>query len=63
MPRMFEAAQTIQKELPGVTFLVPVSLPDFKAVIADAMDAYGLNGRLVDKEHGESGDRCCRSGY
>ena len=53
MPRMFEAARTIQKEQPNVQFLVPASLPDFKAVIADAVDEYGLNGRLVDKDQGK----------
>lgn len=53
MPRMFEAARTIQKEQPDVTFLVPASLPDFKDVIADAIAEYGLNGQLVDKAQGQ----------
>lgn len=54
MPRMFEAAKTIQAALPGVKFLVPVSLPDFKAVVAAAIEDYGLNAQMVDKEAGQA---------
>ncbi len=53
MPRMFAAAQCIQQALPDVQFLVPLSLLDFKDVIAAAIDDYGLNARLVDKEDGQ----------
>ncbi len=52
MPRMFEAARTIQQALPDVKFLVPASLPDFRAVIAEAVAEYGLNAQLVDKAQG-----------
>ncbi len=53
MPRMFAAAQRIQQAQPGVEFLVPLSLPDFKAEIAEAIATYGLNARLVDKADGQ----------
>ncbi len=52
MPAMFEAAARIQAALPGTTFLIPVSLPDFKAEVAAAAKTYGLNARLVDKAEG-----------
>ncbi|MGB3298282.1 MAG: lipid-A-disaccharide synthase [Phormidesmis sp.] len=53
MPRMFEAARHIQQAKPGVKFLVPLSLPDFTEVVADAIDDYGLNAQLVDKADGQ----------
>ncbi len=53
MPRMFEAASKIQQEQ-DVKFLVPVSLPDFKELIAEAVDEYGLNARLLDKSKGQT---------
>lgn len=53
MPRMFAAAKIIQQQQPGVTFLVPVSLPDFKELIAAAASEYGLNARLVNKADGQ----------
>lgn len=53
MPRMFEAARRIQQAQPGITFLVPLSLPEFKAEVAAAVDAYGLNAQLVDKADGQ----------
>ena len=52
MPSMFEAAARIQAELPGIKFLIPVSIPDFKGEVAEAVDTYGLNARLVDKADG-----------
>ena len=52
MPVMFEAAARIQAALPGTTFLIPVSLADFKAEIAAAAKTYGLNAQLVDKADG-----------
>jgi lipid-A-disaccharide synthase len=54
MPRMFAAAKQIQQAQPSVKFLVPVSLPDFKTVVADAVEAYGLNAQLVDKADGQT---------
>ena len=52
MPVMFAAAAKIQAALPGTTFVVPVSLPDFEAEIAAAVETYGLKARLVDKAAG-----------
>jgi lipid-A-disaccharide synthase len=54
MPRMFAAAKQIQQAQPRVKFLVPVSLPDFKTVVADAVEAYGLNAQLVEKAEGQT---------
>ena len=54
MPPMFAAAQKIQAAQPGVKLLVPVSLPDFEAAIAQAVAEYGLNAQLVDKADGRS---------
>ena len=53
MPRMFEAARQIQQAQPGITFLVPLSLPEFEAEVAAAIAKYGLNGQLVDKADGQ----------
>ena len=52
MPNMFAAAAKIQAELPDTEFLIPVSIPDFKAAIATAIKTHGLNARLVDKANG-----------
>lgn len=54
MPVMFAAAQKMQTEQPEITFLVPVSLPDFKGVIAEAIAQSGLNARLIDKADGQN---------
>lgn len=53
MPVMFAAAQQMQAQQPDLTFLVPVSLPDFKGEIAQAIAQYGLNAKLVDKADGQ----------
>jgi lipid-A-disaccharide synthase len=53
MPRMFAAAKQIQQAQPGVTFLVPLSRPDFAATITDAIADYGLNARPIDKADGQ----------
>lgn len=53
MPVMFEAAARVQQQEPTVSFLIPVSLPDFEAEIALAASRYGLNARLVDKTNGQ----------
>lgn len=53
MPRMFAAAQQIQAQQPGVQFLVPASLPDFEAAIAQAISEYGLNAQLLSKADGQ----------
>lgn len=52
MPTMFAAAAKIQAELPDTQFFIPVSVPDFKGEIAEAVEAYGLNARLLDKADG-----------
>lgn len=58
MPRIFEAARQIQQaqlaDGSDVQFLVPMSRPDFKAIVADAVDQYGLNARLIDKADGQT---------
>ncbi len=53
MPVMFAAAQQMQAQQPDLTFLVPVSLPDFKGEIAQAIAQSGLNARLIDKASGQ----------
>ncbi|MGB3293004.1 MAG: lipid-A-disaccharide synthase [Phormidesmis sp.] len=53
MPVMFAAARKMQDQQPELTFLVPVSLPDFKGVVAEAIAQSGLNARLVDKADGQ----------
>ena len=53
MPVMFAAAQKMQAQQPDITFLVPVSLPDFKANIAQAIAQFNLNARLIDKASGQ----------
>ncbi|MEM6451255.1 MAG: lipid-A-disaccharide synthase [Cyanobacteria bacterium P01_D01_bin.105] len=52
MPRMFAAARKIQAAQPGVRFLVPVSLPDFEADVAQCIEEFGLNARLINKADG-----------
>ena len=52
MPRMFAAARNIQAAQPKVKFLIPVSLPDFEEDIADCVEEFGLNARLIDKADG-----------
>jgi len=52
MPRMFAAARSIQEAQPGTKFLIPVSLPDFEEEIADCVEEFGLNARLIDKADG-----------
>lgn len=54
LPSMFAAAAKIQAALPNTKFLIPVSIPDFKGTIADAVEEHGLNARLLDKADGES---------
>ncbi|MEL7350468.1 MAG: lipid-A-disaccharide synthase [Cyanobacteria bacterium P01_A01_bin.116] len=53
MPRMFAAARLIQEKQPGVKFLVPVSLPDFRGEINEAIAEFELNARLIDKADGQ----------
>ena len=53
MPVMFAAAQKVQSVAPQVKFLIPVSLPDFKGEIEEAVESYGLNARLMEKADGQ----------
>ena len=53
LPVMFAAAQKMQAQQPDITFLVPVSLPDFEANIAQAIAQFSLNARLIDKADGQ----------
>ena len=53
MPVMFEAAAYIQAKQPKVRFLIPVSLPDFRDEILEAVNTYELNARLLDKADGQ----------
>ena len=53
MPSMFAAAAKIQDALPNTKFLIPVSIPDFRGEVAEAVEEYGLNARLLDKADGE----------
>ena len=52
MPNMFAAARKIQETLPDVKFLIPLSLPDFEDEIAQCVEEFGLNARLIDKADG-----------
>jgi len=53
MPIMFAAARLIQEEQPGVKFLIPVSLPEFRGEINEAVTEFDLNARLVNKADGQ----------
>lgn len=53
MPVMFAAAKRIQAQQPETQFLVPVSLPDFRNDIDQAISDYGLNAKLIDKADGQ----------
>lgn len=53
MPVMFAAAARIQTQQPGVQFLIPMSLLDFKAEIALCANHYGLNAQLIEKNAGQ----------
>jgi lipid-A-disaccharide synthase len=48
LPVMFAAAQEVQRRLPQVQFLVPVSLPSYRDAITQAIADYGLNAQLID---------------
>ncbi|MBE9076299.1 lipid-A-disaccharide synthase [Romeria aff. gracilis LEGE 07310] len=50
LPVIFTAAQKIQDRLPAVKFLVPLSLPDFRDRIAQAIAEYGLTADLVETQ-------------
>ncbi len=53
MPVMFAAAANIQAQQPGVTFLVPVSLPEYRADISAAISQAGLNAQMIEKADGQ----------
>jgi lipid-A-disaccharide synthase len=47
MPVLLRAAQIIQAQCPGVTFLLPVSIPTLQASFERGLRDYGLQGRVV----------------
>jgi len=47
MPTIFEAAQTIQAKIPDVQFLIPLALEKYRQPIEQAIQAYGLQARLL----------------
>ncbi|WOD38523.1 lipid-A-disaccharide synthase [Nodosilinea sp. E11] len=47
MPVLLKAAQIIQAQCPGVTFLMPVSIAALQASFEAGLSQYGLNGRVI----------------
>lgn len=50
LPLVLQAAQIIQAQYPEVTFLLPVSSPEFKASFEQGLARYGLPGRVVSEQ-------------
>jgi lipid-A-disaccharide synthase len=48
LPVITEAASNIQRQIPGVKFLVPVALPQYRKTLEDAVNQGGLNAILID---------------
>jgi lipid-A-disaccharide synthase len=48
LPAIFGAAQQIQAKLPGVKFLIPLSLERYRSQILSAIAKYGLNAVIVE---------------
>ncbi|MEM9977153.1 MAG: lipid-A-disaccharide synthase [Cyanobacteria bacterium P01_D01_bin.2] len=49
LPVMFAAAQRLQAQLPQLQFLVPLARETFRAPLEQAIQTYGLTGRVVAK--------------
>jgi lipid-A-disaccharide synthase len=49
MPVLLQAAQIIQAQCPGVTFLLPVSIPALQASFERGLADHGLQGRVVSE--------------
>lgn len=50
LPVMCEAAQQIQKKLPDVHFLIPISLPHYRNAIQEKVSQYNLSVTLLEKQ-------------
>ncbi|MEO0405812.1 MAG: lipid-A-disaccharide synthase [Cyanobacteria bacterium P01_A01_bin.135] len=48
-PVMFETAARLQAQLPRVSFWVPVSLPEYRPLVAAALQRAGLKATLIDQ--------------
>ncbi len=48
LPVIFEAAQRIQAKIPGVQFLIPLSLEKYRAAITEAIEKYQLNAMICE---------------
>ena len=48
LPVMCEAAQQISQQIPGVKFLIPVSLPGYRGAITAAVSKYQLPAQILD---------------
>ena len=48
LPVMCEAAQQIYQQIPGVKFLIPVSLPGYRGAITAAATKYQLPAQILD---------------
>ncbi len=48
LPVMCEAAQQIYQQIPGVKFLIPVSLPGYRGAITAAATKYHLPAQILD---------------
>jgi lipid-A-disaccharide synthase len=53
MPQIFQAAQNIQAQFPKVIFYIPLALDRYRGDIEAAVQAYGLNATLIEKEDGQ----------
>lgn len=47
LPVMVQAAQQIDQQLPEVKFLIPVSLPSYRAAITAAVEQYNLPAKIL----------------
>ncbi|NEQ51294.1 MAG: lipid-A-disaccharide synthase, partial [Leptolyngbya sp. SIO3F4] len=50
LPIMFKAAQQLQLQLPQLKFLVPLARDTFRKPLEDALQEYGLQGRVIPRE-------------
>jgi lipid-A-disaccharide synthase len=52
LPIICQAAQRIQQKLPQVQFLIPLALEKYRPPIAQAIEQYGLQGRILADQAG-----------
>ena len=50
MPTIFEAARTIQDQVPNAKFYIPLALDRYREAIKSAVQSYGLNAKLISRE-------------